>query len=345
MAICYSHTESNIMAPMNFDDDYGDLPWIRFRPTHVEIVEHYLYNKVYGKPLSADVLIECDLYEEFWKKHFENTDETSLYFFTKLKRVGNGSRIQRNTTYGTWKSNNEKPIYRDQAKKDQIGSVRSLTLVTKKGSKSVGRWVMHEFKLKGRLCNKKYEDYVICRIERLKQQEDNNLNEDTQNIEQFVETFEQQKDGVTNTKIETETLLGRHQQDRLEQKEDSFINEQLPDGMTEIETELDPNDVLTVEELEALLGWDRLEQKEDGRIQNIEQSFETTAQLQDGMTEIETDQVDTNAVLTVEELEALLSEDTSFPVGSDWALDTSSSTFMQPMPYQTYLTDTTTICI
>ena len=66
------------------------------------------------------------------------------------------------------------------------------------------------------------------------------------------------------------------------------------------------------------------------------------------MTEMETDQVDTNAVLTVEELEALLSEpseDTSFPVGWDWALDTSSSTFMQPMPYQTYLTDTTTICI
>ena len=155
MAISYSHTESKIMALMDFDDDYGDLPWIRFRPTHVEIVEHYLYNKVYGKPLGADVLIECDLYDEFWKKHFENTDETSLYFFTKLKRVGNGSRIQRNTTYGTWKTNNEKPIYRDQAKKDQIGSVRSLTLVTKKGSKSVGRWVMHEFKLKGRLYNKK----------------------------------------------------------------------------------------------------------------------------------------------------------------------------------------------
>lgn len=142
------------MALMDFYDDYGDLPGIRFRPNYVEIVEHYLYNKVYGKPLSADVLIECDIYEEFWKKHFENTDETSLYFFTKLKRVGNGSRIQRNTTYGTWKSNNEKPIYRDQAKKDQIGSVRSLTLVTKKGSKSVGRWVMHEFKLKGRLYNK-----------------------------------------------------------------------------------------------------------------------------------------------------------------------------------------------
>ncbi|KAL4620618.1 hypothetical protein ACB092_06G168300 [Castanea dentata] len=295
------------MALMDFDDDYGDLPWIRFRPTYVEIVEHYLYNKVYGKTLSADVLIECDIYQEFWKKHFENTDETSLYFYTKLKR-----------------SNNEKPIYRDQAKKDQIGSVRSLTLVTKKGFKSVGRWVMHEFKLKGRLYNKEYEDYVICRIERLKQQEDNNLNEDTQNIEQFVKSFEQQKDGVTNTKIETQTQLGRHQQDRLEQKEDSFINEQLQDGMTEIETELDPNDVLTVEELEALLGWDRLEQKEDGRIQNIEQSFETTAQLQDGMTEIETDQVDTNAVLTVEELEALLSEpseDTSCPVGSDWALE------------------------
>jgi len=163
-----------------------------------------------------------------------------------------------------------------------------------------------------------YEDYVICRIERLKQQEDNNLNEDTQNIEQFVKSFEQHKDGVTNTEIETETQLGRHQQDRLEQKEDSFINEQsfetteqLQDCMTEIETELDPNVVLTVEDLEALLGWDRLEQKEDGLknegIQNIEQSFETTAQLQDGMTEIETE-LDPNVVLTVEELEALLSE-------------------------------------
>ncbi|XP_075665609.1 NAC domain-containing protein 30-like [Castanea sativa] len=204
-----SHSESNMMVDYGNEDDL--LPCFRFRPTHVEIVEHYLYNKVHGLPLSSiDVLIECDLYGEndswSWRKYFKDSDETSLYFFTKLKKVTtNGSRIQRSTPYGTWKLNNDKPIYRDKAKKNQIGSMRSLTYMPHKGLKStIGRWVMHEFRLAGRLLrNKQYEDYVICRIEsqRNKEKEDRLTREVIQNEEHSVEIFEQQKDGMTNTKF------------------------------------------------------------------------------------------------------------------------------------------------
>ena len=157
-----SHSESNMMVDYDNEDDDDLLPYFRFRPTDVEIVEHYLYNKVHGLLLSSNhVLIECDLYGEkdswSWRKYFKDSDETSLYFFTKLKKVTtNGSRIQRSTPYGTWKLNSDKPIYRDKAKKDQIGSMRSLSYMPHKGFKStIGRWVMHEFRLAGSLlCNK-----------------------------------------------------------------------------------------------------------------------------------------------------------------------------------------------
>ncbi|KAL0011371.1 hypothetical protein SO802_006479 [Lithocarpus litseifolius] len=202
--------ESDMMEDYGNEDDL--LPWFRFRPTDVEIVEHYLYNKVHGLPLSSnDVLIDCDLYGEkdswSWRKYFKDSDETSLYFFTKLKKVtSNGSRIQRTTPYGTWKLSNDKPIYRDKAKKDQIGSMRSLSYMPHKGFKStIGRWVMHEFRLAGSLlCNKQYEDYVICRIEsqRDKEKEERLISEVIQNEEHSVEIFEQQKDGgMTNTKF------------------------------------------------------------------------------------------------------------------------------------------------
>ena len=173
-----SHSESNINMMVDYEsnmmEDYGNeddddlLPWFRFRPTDVEIVEHYLYNKAHGLPVSSnDVLIVCDLYGEkdswSWRKYFKDSDETSLFFFTKLKKVtSNGSRIQRSTPYGTWKPNSDKPIYRDKAKKNQIGSMRSLTYMPHKGFKStIGRWVMHEFRLAGSLLrNKQVTSYL-----------------------------------------------------------------------------------------------------------------------------------------------------------------------------------------
>ncbi|GMY23575.1 NAC domain-containing protein 2-like [Fagus crenata] len=151
----------------------------RFRPYHDELIDHYLYNKVYGKYIPSDVVLECDIYndEDLWSKFFKKTRETQLYFFTKLKKkTGKGSRIQRTTAYGTWKEQKDEPIYRDPKKKYHIGSVRTFSFFPKKPNNGQ-RWVMHEYRLDGCLLSntQQHPDYVICQIDykgaRLKKQQ------------------------------------------------------------------------------------------------------------------------------------------------------------------------------
>lgn len=81
----------------------------QFEPSEEELLAHYLYNKVNCLPLSSNAMIECDRYgeEEIWRKLFDETGETSLYFFTELKKkTGKGSRIERMSSGGcvTWRN-------------------------------------------------------------------------------------------------------------------------------------------------------------------------------------------------------------------------------------------------
>lgn len=90
----------------------------RFEPTEQELLLYYLYNKVNGAQLACNAVMECDIYgeEEAWRQLFHQTDEKSLYFFTKLKnKTDNDSRIGRMTSSGfaTWRNQNEKPIHYD----------------------------------------------------------------------------------------------------------------------------------------------------------------------------------------------------------------------------------------
>ncbi|KAK9267006.1 hypothetical protein L1049_021401 [Liquidambar formosana] len=77
----------------------------RFHPSDRELVLHYLYRKVIGKPLSCEnVVRDCDLYGE--RGPWEIVSEKVGYFFTKLKKkTDSGSRIDRTVgSTGTWKS-------------------------------------------------------------------------------------------------------------------------------------------------------------------------------------------------------------------------------------------------
>jgi hypothetical protein len=134
----------------------------RFRPHHEELIDHYLYNKVYGKDIPSEVVLECDIYndEDLWSKFFKKTRETQIYFFTKLKKkTGKGSRIQRTTAYGTWKEQKDEPIYRDPNKKYHIGSVRTFSFFSKKPNN--GRWVMHEYRLDGCLLSNTQQVFYL----------------------------------------------------------------------------------------------------------------------------------------------------------------------------------------
>lgn len=160
-------------------------PGYRFAPTDEEIVAHYLYNKVHGRPVSTSAVIDnIDIYrdENVWIRIFERTGENALYFFTTLKKkTENGVQVERETNCGTWRSQKNTRIYRHRynktgdkiIKKQHIGSRRNFTYVPKEGSRGgviKGTWVMHEYRLDGiSISNARINnigDYVICRIKK-----------------------------------------------------------------------------------------------------------------------------------------------------------------------------------
>ncbi|XP_031265997.1 NAC transcription factor 56-like [Pistacia vera] len=141
----------------------------RFDPTDEEIILHYLYNKTHGFPLSSSsAMIDCDLYDETdaWKNFFKATRETTLYFFTKLrKKSEKGSRVERATGSGTWRTQGDEHLYNGGDRRQHIGYKRSLTFIPKK-TEEKGKWVMKEYRLHDSLLRNKKSDLVVCRIKK-----------------------------------------------------------------------------------------------------------------------------------------------------------------------------------
>lgn len=145
------------------------LPGFVFEPTDEEIILCFLSKKANKRPVpSAGEVIEYDFYDdhEGLRKMFEERGKQCLYFFTKLqKKVNNKSRIKRDTQYGTWRAQNDKPICFFDEKEDeqQIGSKRSFKFMPKKGFNAHGRWIVHEYRLDGLLKDDKNE-WALCKV-------------------------------------------------------------------------------------------------------------------------------------------------------------------------------------
>ncbi|KAJ0100251.1 hypothetical protein Patl1_20832 [Pistacia atlantica] len=134
----------------------------RFHPTDEEIILHYLYNKTHGFPLSSSsAVIEFDLYDETdaWEKFFEARTETTLYFFTKLrKKSEKSSRVERATGGGTWRTQGDEDLYNGGDRK-HIGYKRSLTFIPKK-TEEKGKWVMKEYRPHGLDQKEKHDIWI-----------------------------------------------------------------------------------------------------------------------------------------------------------------------------------------
>lgn len=143
----------------------------KFRPSDQELIEHYLYSKVFELPIPCDIVRECDLYGsqepwEIWESFGGpglNADE-DLYFFTRLKKkTSKGSRICRIIGSGAWQGEDAG---------SQIVSPCQVVIGLKKryryenkGCRDSGCWIMHEYSLDSSvLGQKKDTDYVLCRI-------------------------------------------------------------------------------------------------------------------------------------------------------------------------------------
>ncbi|KAA8539238.1 hypothetical protein F0562_025930 [Nyssa sinensis] len=146
-------------------------PGFRFHPTDDELVRYYLKRKVCRKPFRFDAISEIDVYKcEPWdlpgKSRLKSRD-LEWYFFSVLdKKHGNGTRTNRATEKGYWKTTG----------KDRAILHKSRTVGMKKthvyhsGRAPRGErtnWVMHEYRLVDEELEKAgivQDAFVLCRI-------------------------------------------------------------------------------------------------------------------------------------------------------------------------------------
>ncbi|KAK4785826.1 hypothetical protein SAY86_002515 [Trapa natans] len=146
-------------------------PGFRFHPTDEELVRYYLKRKVSGKPLRYDPISEVDVYKcEPWDlpdKSRLKTRDLEWYFFSVLdKKYGNGSKTNRATENGYWKTTGKDRQIRHSTR--VVGMKK--TLVYHRGRAPRGlrsNWVMHEYRMTDEELEKAgiaQDAFVLCRI-------------------------------------------------------------------------------------------------------------------------------------------------------------------------------------
>uniref|UniRef100_A0A2P2L9Z2 NAC domain-containing protein 78-like isoform X1 n=1 Tax=Rhizophora mucronata TaxID=61149 RepID=A0A2P2L9Z2_RHIMU len=146
-------------------------PGFRFHPTDEELVRYYLKRKLSNRAFRFDPISVIDIYKsEPWdlpaKSKLKSRD-LEWYFFSALDRkYGNGSKTNRATEKGYWKTTGkDRPIHSNS----QIVGMKK-TLVYHKGRAPRGErsnWVMHEYRLveeKLKKAGLEQDAFVLCRI-------------------------------------------------------------------------------------------------------------------------------------------------------------------------------------
>ncbi|CAA7033933.1 unnamed protein product [Microthlaspi erraticum] len=146
-------------------------PGFRFHPTDEELVRYYLKRKVCNKPFKFDAISVTDIYKsEPWdlpdKSKLKSRD-LEWYFFSMLdKKYSNGSKTNRATEKGYWKTTGKDREIRNGSR--VVGMKK--TLVYHKGRAPRGErtnWVMHEYRLTDEELKKAgvpQDAFVLCRI-------------------------------------------------------------------------------------------------------------------------------------------------------------------------------------
>ncbi|KAH9768600.1 NAC domain-containing protein 78 [Citrus sinensis] len=146
-------------------------PGFRFHPTDEELVRYYLKRKVCHRPLRFNPICVTDIYKsEPWDlpdKSSLKTRDKEWYFFSMLdKKYGNGSRTNRATEKGYWKTTGkDRPVHHNTR---TVGMKK--TLVYHMGRAPHGErtnWVMHEYRLTDDDLEKAgvaQDTFVLCRI-------------------------------------------------------------------------------------------------------------------------------------------------------------------------------------
>ncbi|TYJ36552.1 hypothetical protein E1A91_A05G314100v1 [Gossypium mustelinum] len=155
---------------MGRDSATSLAPGFRFHPTDEELVRYYLKRKILNRP-SFDAISVIDIYRsEPWdlpdKSKLKSRD-LEWYFFSALdKKYGNGSRTNRATERGYWKTTGKDRAIRFR---ERVVGMKK-TLVYHKGRAPRGErtnWVMHEYRLTDETLEKggiQQDVFVLCRV-------------------------------------------------------------------------------------------------------------------------------------------------------------------------------------
>lgn len=146
-------------------------PGFGFHPTDVELISHYLKRKNLGLKVDIEVIPELDIYKhEPWDLpaccQIPTRDSKWHFFTSRDRKYPNGTRSNRATEAGYWKSTGKDRNVKFHNR--VIGTKK--TLVFHEGRPPYGKrtdWIMHEYYMDEKECSKTpgmKDTYVLCRV-------------------------------------------------------------------------------------------------------------------------------------------------------------------------------------
>ncbi|CAI5938833.1 unnamed protein product [Closterium sp. NIES-65] len=145
-------------------------PGFRFHPTDEELLGYYLQRKVENRLVDDGLIVEVDILKcEPWDLPSQSCLEAGEWYFfcARDKKYPHGSRANRATAKGYWKSTGKDKPVRSSRTSRQIGIKKTLVFYLGRAPRGERTdWVMHEYRLEpeARSRGGPAADYVLCRV-------------------------------------------------------------------------------------------------------------------------------------------------------------------------------------